>query len=52
VPPGVDQPEGYQVRSGGVILPEGSDWVASTRDLRDATVLIEGLDPSINGPLF
>jgi phthalate 4,5-dioxygenase len=52
VPPGVDQPEAYQVRSGGVILPEGSDWVASTRDLRDATVLIEGLDPSINGPLF
>jgi phthalate 4,5-dioxygenase len=52
VPPGVDQPEAYQVRSGGVILPEGSDWVAATRDLRDATVLIEGLDPSINGPLF
>jgi phthalate 4,5-dioxygenase len=27
VPPGVDEPEVYRVRSGGVLLPEGADWV-------------------------
>jgi phenylpropionate dioxygenase-like ring-hydroxylating dioxygenase large terminal subunit len=51
VPPGVDNPEAYQVRSGGVKLPEGSDWVESTRDLRHAFTAVEGLDPALNGPL-
>jgi len=32
-PPGVDEPEVYRVRSGGVILPEGADWLAATADL-------------------
>jgi hypothetical protein len=26
IPPGVDQPEIYRVRSGGVLLPLGADW--------------------------
>ena len=32
-PPGVDDPEVYQVRSGGVILPESVDWLEATRHL-------------------
>ncbi|MBX5467911.1 MAG: (2Fe-2S)-binding protein, partial [Firmicutes bacterium] len=36
VPPGVDQPEVYRVRSGGVLLPEGADWIAATEELRRA----------------
>ena len=31
VPPGVDDPEVYRVRSGGVFLPTGADWVEATR---------------------
>ena len=38
VPPGVDNPEVYAVRSGGVILPEGADWVEATTELRKAFV--------------
>ena len=30
-PPGVDDPAAYRVRSGGVLLPEGADWVESTK---------------------
>lgn len=29
VPPGVDNPEIYRVRSGGLILPEAEDWLAA-----------------------
>jgi hypothetical protein len=50
-PPGVDNPEAYAVRSGGVILPEGSDWVAATENLRKAFVEVETADPRIVGPL-
>ena len=51
VPPGVDDPEAYRVRSGGVFLPEGADWVESTRELRQAFVEHPELDPALNGPL-
>jgi phenylpropionate dioxygenase-like ring-hydroxylating dioxygenase large terminal subunit len=51
VPPGVDDPEVYRVRSGGVFLPEGADWVESTRELRQAFVEHPELDPTLNGPL-
>ncbi|MBV9326879.1 MAG: Rieske 2Fe-2S domain-containing protein [Chloroflexi bacterium] len=51
VPPGVDTPEAYRVRSGGVLLPEGADWVEATRDLRQAFVDHKDLDPALNGPL-
>jgi len=50
-PPGVDMPEAYRVRSGGVLLPEGSDWVEATRELRQAFVEHANLDPALNGPL-
>jgi phthalate 4,5-dioxygenase oxygenase subunit len=51
VPPGVDDPEVYRVRSGGVLLPKGADWVEATRGLRQAFVEHPELDPTLNGPL-
>jgi phthalate 4,5-dioxygenase len=50
-PPGVEDPEAYRVRSGGVFLPPEADWVESTRELRQAFVEHPDLDPAINGPL-
>jgi phthalate 4,5-dioxygenase oxygenase subunit len=50
-PSGVDNPECYQVRSGGVFLPSGTDWVEATRELRKAFVEHPELDPTLNGPL-
>jgi phthalate 4,5-dioxygenase len=51
VPPGVDDPEVYRVRSGGLFLPTGADWVEATRELRQAFVEHPELDPTLNGPL-
>jgi nitrite reductase/ring-hydroxylating ferredoxin subunit len=51
VPPGVDRPEVYRVRSGGVFLPQDANWMAATEDLRRAFVDHPELDPSIVGPL-
>ncbi|HZT06988.1 MAG TPA: Rieske 2Fe-2S domain-containing protein [Chloroflexota bacterium] len=48
-PPGVDEPEVYSVRSGGVILPRDADWIAATADLRKAFIDHPGLDLSIVG---
>jgi hypothetical protein len=50
-PPGVDDPEAYRVRSGGVFLPPDADWVDATRELRQAFVEHPELDPALNGPL-
>jgi len=50
-PPGVDNPDIYRVRSGGVFLPQGADWLASTADLRRAFVEHPELDPAISGGL-
>ena len=36
IPPGVDNPEFYRQRSGGVILPRAVDWVEATKELRKA----------------
>jgi hypothetical protein len=38
VPPGVDAPEVYGQRSGGVVLPRSVDWFEATRELRKAFV--------------
>ncbi|MGH2366435.1 MAG: Rieske 2Fe-2S domain-containing protein [Chloroflexota bacterium] len=43
-PPGVDHPRAYRLRSGGVILKEGEDWVAATGDLQRAYLDHAGLD--------
>jgi phthalate 4,5-dioxygenase len=49
-PPGVDSPEVYRVRSGGVFLPEGADWLEGIKDLVPAFVDHPELDPAIVGP--
>jgi phthalate 4,5-dioxygenase oxygenase subunit len=38
IPPGVDNPEVYRYRSGGVILPRNVDWREGTRELQKAFV--------------
>jgi hypothetical protein len=38
VPPGVERPEVYRCRSGGVVLPRSADWLEATRELRQAFV--------------
>jgi phthalate 4,5-dioxygenase oxygenase subunit len=37
-PPGVETPGAYAVRSGGVILPSGVDWVQATETLRRSPI--------------
>jgi phthalate 4,5-dioxygenase oxygenase subunit len=48
-PPGVDHPEVYAVRGGGVYLPHGADWLEATAKLRQAFVPHPELDPTIAG---
>ena len=50
-PPGVERPDAYRVRSGGVILPTGVDWAEATRELQRAFVAHPDLDPSVTGSL-
>ncbi len=50
-PPGVDDPDAYLVRAGGVILPTSVDWIDATRDLRVAFSEHPDLDPSVEGRL-
>jgi hypothetical protein len=38
VPPGVDEPQAYQQRSGGLLLPKDADWFEATVDARRAFV--------------
>jgi nitrite reductase/ring-hydroxylating ferredoxin subunit len=47
VPPGVDNPEFYSHRSGGVILPRSVDWWTATSELRKAFVKHEDLAPLV-----
>jgi hypothetical protein len=35
VPPGVDHPEVYHQKSGGIILPRSADWWEATREIRE-----------------
>ncbi|MBM2811217.1 MAG: Phthalate 4,5-dioxygenase [Chloroflexi bacterium] len=49
VPPGVDDPDVYRVRGGGVILPKDADWLKSTEELRRGFVEHPELDPAIVG---
>ena len=35
VPPGVDHPEVYHQRSGGIVLPRSQDWWEATREVRE-----------------
>jgi hypothetical protein len=49
VPPGVDDPGVYAVRSGGVVLPRNADWIEATRELRRAGVTHRGLSRDVLG---
>ena len=49
VPPGVDNPEVYAVRTGGVILPRDADWIDATSELRKAFLKHPELTPAILG---
>ena len=49
VPPGVDDPNVYQVRSGGVVLPNGVDWFEATKELRKAGLSHPQLTRSVLG---
>jgi hypothetical protein len=42
--PAVDNPEVYQVRSGGVILKRDQDWLKATEDLRRAFMVHPGIE--------
>jgi hypothetical protein len=44
MPPGVDDPEAYQQRSGGVILAADDDWLEATSELRRSGVDVNGID--------
>jgi phenylpropionate dioxygenase-like ring-hydroxylating dioxygenase large terminal subunit len=46
-PPGVDNPEVYRQRSGGVVLPRNVDWWHGTGQLRKAFVTHENLAPLV-----
>ena len=43
VPPGVDDPTVYHVRTGGIYLPKDADWLAATEERRKAFVEHPGL---------
>jgi hypothetical protein len=51
VPPGVDRPEVYETRSGGVVLPNSASWVEATKELRRANVTHPGLSRDVLGGL-
>jgi hypothetical protein len=51
IPPGVDDPAVYRVRSGGVILPGDADWIEATRHLVQAFVPHPEIDPAVLGPI-
>jgi hypothetical protein len=51
VPPGVDDPAVYAVRSGGVVLPRAADWIEATRELRRAGVAHPHLTRDVLGGL-
>lgn len=46
-PPGVDNPQVYRQRSGGVVLPRSVDWWEGTKELRQAFMTHEGLKPLV-----
>ncbi|MBO0892837.1 MAG: Rieske 2Fe-2S domain-containing protein [Acidimicrobiales bacterium] len=50
-PPGVDHPEVFGARAGGVFLPRDADWLEATEALRQGFVEHPELDLAITGPL-
>lgn len=48
-PPEPDHPEWYGVRSGGVMLPVGVDWVEASSELRKGFIKHPELDLAVIG---
>jgi hypothetical protein len=38
LPPGWDEPKSYAVRTGGIMLPKGVNWVEGSAELRKGFV--------------
>jgi len=51
VPPGIDDPDVFAARAGGVFLPDDAEWLAATEDLRRGFVKHPEFDATITGPL-
>jgi phenylpropionate dioxygenase-like ring-hydroxylating dioxygenase large terminal subunit len=51
IPPGVDDPGVYAVRSGGAVLPRDADWIEATKELRQAGVEHPQLTRTVLGGL-
>ena len=49
LPPGVEHPEVYRVRSGGIYLAKDANWVTETEKLRQAFSAHPELEPAITG---
>jgi phenylpropionate dioxygenase-like ring-hydroxylating dioxygenase large terminal subunit len=49
LPPGVEDPSVYAVRSGGAVLPRGVNWVEATAELRKAFATHPGLSRDVLG---
>jgi len=52
VPPGVDTPEMYRIRSGEVIMPRNVDWWDGAKDLREhfSAQALEALTGAVEVP--
>ncbi|GAC1326459.1 MAG: Rieske 2Fe-2S domain-containing protein [Chloroflexota bacterium] len=50
-PPGIDDPNVYGARAGGVFLPHNAEWLEATEHLRRGFVTHPELDPTVTGPL-
>ena len=51
VPPGVDDPQVFGARAGGVFLPRDAEWLEATEDLRRGFSHHPELDTTVTGPL-
>src|SRR5438309_1458180 len=49
-PPGVDDPDIFAARAGGVFLPQDAEWLEATDDLRRGVVKHPELDATVTGP--
>jgi len=49
-PPGVEMPAAYAVKSGGVLLPAGVNWIGATKELRNGLADISTQELEAGGP--
>jgi hypothetical protein len=52
VPPAVDNPKVYAVRSGGIVLPNGIDGVEATLDVQQGRVAQTDFELAIQTPNY